>query len=63
MWQRIWIGLPDAGDRQAPSREAGWRYLCQCMGQLRYLPAASWMGAAVVEKLAATWCSKPFSQM
>ena len=31
MWQRIWIGLPDAGDRQPPSREAGWRYLCQCM--------------------------------
>src|ERR1700737_4608343 len=38
-------------------------YLCQCIGQLRYLLAASWTGAAVVEKLAATWCSKPFSQM
>jgi hypothetical protein len=38
-------------------------YWCQCMGQLRYFVAASWMGAAVVEKLAATWCSKPCSQM
>jgi hypothetical protein len=33
------------------------------VGQLRYLVAASWIAAAEVEKLAATWCSKPFSQM
>jgi hypothetical protein len=38
-------------------------YLCQRMGQSRYFVAASWTGAAVVEKLAATWCSKPCSQM
>src|SRR5580698_889166 len=38
-------------------------YRCQCIFQPRYRVAASWTGAAVEEKFAATWCSNPFSQI
>ena len=37
MWQRIWIGLPDAGDRQATSRETARGLLVPVHGPVEIL--------------------------
>jgi hypothetical protein len=46
-------------ERLRTKRYSPWAYI----SQPRYRVAASWTIGATVEKFAATWCSKPFSQM
>src|SRR4051812_37951136 len=36
---------------------------CRCVLHPRYFPSASWTASATVTRVAATWCSNPFSQM